>query len=62
MRSRIEFKRGQKAGVLITHVIKLEAGIFLLMGNSFSFASKFKKNYWASFYNHVSPITVFGRP
>lgn len=38
MRSRIEFKRGQKAGILITHVIKLEAGLFLLLvGDSFFF-------------------------
>lgn len=45
MRSRIEFKRGQKAGVLITHVIKLEAGLFpLLVGNNFSFASNLKKS------------------
>ena len=45
MRLRIEFKRGQKAGVLSTHLIKLEAGLLLqVVGNSFSFASNFKKS------------------
>lgn len=45
MRSRIEFKSGQKVGVLIAHLIKLEAGLLLqVVGNSFSFASNFKKS------------------
>ena len=44
MRLRIEFKRGQKAGVLITHLIKLEAGLLLqVVGNSFSLAVTSKR-------------------
>ena len=44
MRLRIEFKRGQKAGVLITHPIKLDAGLLLqVVGNSFSLPATSKR-------------------